>query len=66
VSNVRIESIQRSGANVVITVTAGARVQLQKKVKLDDPAWQNVGVPGSGPFTVPIGEATSFFRAEIR
>ncbi len=66
ISDVRIEGISRSGGNVILTVTAGKNVQIQKTVSLATPNWQDVGAPSaSGTFTIPSAENTSFFRARI-
>jgi hypothetical protein len=66
VGDVRITGIVRSGNNVVITVSPGRNVQLQKKVRLDDAAWQPLDTSSSGTFTVPIAEPTAFFRVQLR
>lgn len=65
VTEFRIETVQRNGNSIVITVPAGLSVQLQKKAQLTDAAWQNVAVPAGSNFTVPIAEASAFFRAVI-
>ncbi|HTG45753.1 MAG TPA: hypothetical protein VK633_14625 [Verrucomicrobiae bacterium] len=62
---VKIESIQKTGNNVVLTVSGGGNLQLQKKVKLTDSTWQNVGQPSTGStFTVPASDPTGFFRVQ--
>jgi hypothetical protein len=50
---VKIESIRKEGNNVVITVSGGGNLQLQKKVKINDATWQNLQSSSSGTFTVP-------------
>lgn len=63
--DVRIESIRREGANIVITVSGGGNLQLQRKVKLSEAAWQNSGSPTTTKvFTVPMAGPTGFFRVQ--
>lgn len=63
--DVTIQSIQKSGANVIITVNGSGTLQLQQKSKLTDANWQNIGQPTTGTtFTVPAADPTAFFRVE--
>ena len=64
-ADVKIESIQKVGTDVVITVSGGGSLQLQHKTKLTDATWENTGQPStSGTFTVPATGPTDFFRAQ--
>lgn len=59
---VRVTGVQRTGANLVINVTGGTNLQLQKKTTITG-AWANVtAAPVNGTFTVPIEGQTGFFR----
>ena len=59
----QITAIQRSGANLSITVSGTGTLQLQKKTLLGDASWSNVtATPVNGVFTVPIEGTTGFFR----
>jgi hypothetical protein len=63
--DVRIQSIRRDGSDVVIEVSGGGNLQLQRTSSLRTPSWQNVGAPNSsGSFRVPMTEPVSFFRVQ--
>jgi hypothetical protein len=64
--DVRIDSIRAAGTNMEITLSGGGTLQLQRKTRLSDAAWQSTGqqVNGSGTVTVPATDATGFFRAQ--
>jgi len=63
--DVKIETIQKTGTDVIITVSGGGTLQLQHQTKLTDTTWQDIGQPNStGTFTVPATDATGFFRAK--
>ena len=66
VGDISITGIQRSGNNVVITLSAARLAQLQKKVRLADASWQLLETSATGTFTVPITDPTSFFRVELK
>jgi hypothetical protein len=66
VGEIRITNIQRNGQNIVISLSEPRNAQLQKKVRIDDAAWQPLETASTGTFTVPINEPTSFFRVELR
>lgn len=56
-------SIQQSGASFTISVTGGGTLQLQRKLKLTDAAWTDVGAPSTtGSFTVNNDQASAFYR----
>jgi len=60
---VRITSITRSGANLTITASGTGNLQLQKKARLTDATWTNVGAPsGNGSFTTTADGVSGFFR----
>jgi hypothetical protein len=59
-------SIERSGNNIVIRLNPVRNAQLQKKVTLNDAAWQALETSSAGVFTVPIAEPTGFFRIEAK
>jgi len=61
--DVKIDSIEKVGDNVVIKASGGGTLQLVRKDKLTDAKWQDVGQPSSsGTFTTPAIGATGFFR----
>jgi hypothetical protein len=61
--NVRITGIQRSDANLAITVSGTGNLQLQKKALLSDASWSPVAATAvNGVFTVPVQGTTGFFR----
>src|SRR5262249_24049625 len=63
--DVNIDSIEKVGTNVVIVVSGGGTLQLQKKAKLGDVDWEPVDErTGSGNFTVPATDPTGFFRVQ--
>jgi hypothetical protein len=63
--DVKIDLIEKVGTNVVIAVSGGGTLQLQRKAKLTDANWQLVDeVAGSGSFTVPATDPTGFFRVQ--
>ena len=66
VGDIRIASITRNGNSVVIQMSDTRSVELQRKVRLNDPNWQPVQTSNTGTFTVPILEATGFFRALLK
>ena len=62
--DVIIESIRKEGSEVVVTVSGGGNIQLQKSPSIASPAWQNAGSPSSsGTFRVPASDDVAFFRA---
>ena len=67
VGDVTIQSITRSGSNVVITVANNGRtIQLLKTPTLVNPTWTQVGAPTtSSEFTVPVGAQHEFFRVQV-
>jgi hypothetical protein len=63
--DLKIDSIQKVGNNVVITASGGGNLQLVRKDKLTDTDWQPVGQPTtSGTFTTAASGATGFFRVK--
>jgi hypothetical protein len=61
--DVKIESIEKAGDNVVIKASGGGTLQLVRKDKLTDAQWQDIGQPNSsGTFTAPATGPTGFFR----
>ncbi len=63
--DVKIETIQKVGENVVITTSGGGTQQLVRKDKLTDVVWQPIGQPSTnGSFTTSATGATGFFRVQ--
>lgn len=67
VGDISIQSITRSGSNIVITVANNGRtIQLQKTPTLVNPTWEAVGAQTTGSvFTVPMGPQHEFFRVQV-
>ncbi|MGZ8938261.1 MAG: hypothetical protein ACXW32_03520 [Limisphaerales bacterium] len=64
--DISIQSITRSGNNVVITVANNGRtIQLEKTQSIVNPSWSTVNaVPTGSTFTVPMTPTHEFFRAK--
>lgn len=65
--DVKIDRIQKIGSDVVLTVSGGGNLQLQKSTTLVSNSWQNFGSPAAtNEFRVPANESRAFFRIERR
>jgi len=63
--DVRIDSIQKVGFEILISASGGGTLQLQRKASLSDTVWQPAGqVNNSGTFTVPAGDPRGYFRVQ--
>ena len=64
---VKIERIEKVSAEIVLAVSGGGSLQLQKTASLAAVAWQNIGAPAAtNTFRVPADGAKAFFRFERR
>lgn len=65
--DVKIDSIRKDGTDVVLTVSGGGNLQLQRTAALAPASWQNVGTPAvTNTFRVPATDPKAFFRVERR
>lgn len=63
--DVKIERVQKIGSEVVLTVSGGGNLQLQKSATLLTNSWQNLGSAAvTNTFRVPASDSKAFFRIE--